>query len=79
MKRGRKMKLRNISAEITFDELRNEFFFGGRFRFRRLFNWSTAELVDSQSASSSNSELVDRYDSRKGVDQWDSISCRWRY
>ena len=46
MKRGRKMKLRNISAEITFDELRNEFFFGGRFRFHRLFNWSYIVLID---------------------------------
>ena len=72
MKRGRKMKLRNISAEITFDELRNEFFFGGRFRFHRLFNWSTTVLVDSLSVGSSTSKLVDRY-------QWDSISCRWRF
>ena len=57
MKRGRKMKLRNISAEITFDELRNEFFFGGRVHTRRLFNWSTVVLVDSQSVGSPTSKI----------------------
>ena len=45
MKRGRKMKLLNISAEITFDELRNDFFSAVGFVFvdfsaGRLSSWS---------------------------------------